>query len=381
MKRLGRHVAVLVAAAVVVGLVPVSPASGQTATRRAPSVGAQYHGIWGYRNDAERVAALDKLAAAGVRWLRFDVSWASLQDQGPNTFNSAYVRQIDFVVNAARARGFQLEVTLFATPNWANGGRGTGVPPNNLADYARVARWAAARYRGRVAAWEVWNEPNHPSFWNSDPTYKSPGWYRSAALYAQLLKVAYPQFKAGDPAALVVMGAPEFNDYGWIWELYAHGVKPYFDVMATNAYQAPADLPPEAPDDPSTTRGWRIASVVRVHDVMKRYGDGGKQIWFNEIGWSSHPNTGREANWQKGVTEQQQAEYLLRALRFIGCNFPNVTRVFWYRERNQPPSNPSAPDLGEVQRGNYGLLTYELAEKPVYRALRSFLAGPQTVAC
>ena len=102
-------------------------------------------------------------------------------------------RLIDKVFTMASDRGLRVLPTLWLTPDWANGGRGSKVLPNDLNDYARVAQFAANRWRG-IEAWQVWNEPNLDAFLNPpDPT-----------AYTRLLQAAYPAIKRGNPAARVV---------------------------------------------------------------------------------------------------------------------------------------------------------------------------------
>lgn len=324
----------------------------------APEVGVQFHALWSDYTDQERVAVLDKLAAAGVTWVRIDLGWQSLQETGRDSYSQWYVDLADRTIDLARARGISVLATLWATPSWANGGAGRHVPPTDPADYARVARWAATHFNGRVGAWEVWNEPNHPSFWSG-----------SAADYTALLKAAYPAFKLGAPATPVVLGGPSYNDTDWLQEMYEAGGQGSFDIMATHPYQGPADLAPEAADDGTI---WRLNHVTAVHELMQEYGDGDKQIWFTELGWSSHPNTGSEKEWQRGVTEEQQADFLVRTIKHVSANFPYVTNMFWYNERNRAS--------GKVHLDNYGLLNRDLSEKPAYVALRDFLDAPDPTA-
>lgn len=318
-----------------------------------PDMGVQFHALWSDYSDQERVAVLDKLAAAGVKWVRVDLGWQSLQEVGPDSYSQWHVDRADRTVDMARERGISVLATLWATPAWANGGAGAHVPPTDVADYARVARWAAEHFHGRVGAWEVWNEANHPGFWSG-----------TADDYTELLKAAYPAFKAGSPTTPVVLGGPSYNDTDWLQKVYAAGGQGSFDVMATHPYQGVADTPPEAPDDGTA---WRLSHVGAVHALMTEYGDGDKKIWFTEFGWSSHSNTGAEKNWARGVTEQQQADFLVRTMKYLSANHPYVTNVFWYNERNR--------DSGKIHMDNYGLLNRDLSEKPVYTALRDLLMG------
>ena len=153
-----------------------------------PAMGVQFHGTWSNYSDAERIAVLDKLAEAGVGWVRIDMGWASFQENGAQSYSQWYVDLVDRLVNEAQARGIKVLGTLWATPSWANGGQGTAVPPSDDALFASFARWASNHFRGRVAAWEVWNEPNSDSFFAGTP-----------ARYASLLKAAYPATQGRRP--------------------------------------------------------------------------------------------------------------------------------------------------------------------------------------
>jgi hypothetical protein len=321
------------------------PASG-------PAVGVQYHGLWSDWSDADRAGVLDQMAAAHVGWLRVDVGWETLEEQGPGRISDWYVDRLDKAVDGARARHMQVLVTLWATPGWANGGRSRAVPPSNPADYARVATWLADRYRGRVGAYEVWNEPNSGDFFTGD-----------ASTYAGLLQAAFPAFRAGDPEARVVLGGPSYNDTAWLQQVYAAGAGGSFDVLATHPYLGPSDAPPETPDDGSP---WTLLHVARVQQLMRAYGDGAKPIWFTEFGWSTHENTDDTAPWQRGVSTTTQAAYLVRTLDLLRSRFPQVSHVFWYAARDRVDSDP--------QTNGYGLLTHDLEPKPAYRALRAYIA-------
>jgi plastocyanin len=280
------------------------------------------------------------------------MGWPSIQEDGRGDISQWYVDRLDFAVDAARARGMQILGTLSGTPSWANGGNPRNVPPLDPEDYGWAAQWVASHFRGRVAAFEVWNEPNSTRFWTG-----------STERYVDVLRAAYPRFKAGDPAVKVVLGGPANKDTAWIRAVYEAGGKSSFDVLGLHSYMSPSDLPPET--DNGTI--WTLAGVSKVLDVMEDHGDGSKEIWFTEYGWSSHPNTGSEANWDRGVTQAQQADYLVRSLRYLGAHRPYVTQVFWYEERNETS--------GGVHEDNFGLLTAGLEEKPAYHAAKAFLTG------
>ena len=334
-------------------LSPTSATARVAASPNDPAFGVQFHATWSDYSDAQRLEVLDKLADAGVKWVRVDMGWASFQEDSRNSFTQYHVDKADWIVDQARARGIKVLAMLWRTPEWANNGAGTEVPPTDPADYGRIARWAAEHFKGRVSAWEVWNEPNLDYFFDGTP-----------AEYVKLLKASYSQFKAGDPDAKVVLGGPSYNDTDWLEKVYAAGAQGYFDVMSTHPYQGVADAPPEKPDDGTI---WTLSHVEAVHDLMVENGDGGKKIWFTEYGWSSHPNQPGYPNWRRGVTEQQQGEFLVRSIKYVRDNFPYVTNMFWYNERNR--------DTGDEQLDNYGLMYRNLTPKPAFRAMKDYLGG------
>jgi hypothetical protein len=328
---------------------------GATAPATRPAVGAQFHCAWSFYTNPDRVAVLDKLKAAGITWVRIDMAWSSIEDTAKGARNTWYIGMMDFCIDQARARGIKVLVTLWMTPSWANAAAGPLAAPTNPQDYADFARWAASYWRGRVSAWEVWNEPDpHQQFFVG-----------STAQYAAVLKAAYPAFKAGDPNALVVLGGPSSNDDVWIRQLYVLGVKGSFDVLATHPYQGVADAPPEQADDGNR---WWFTHLPAVRQVMLDYGDGDKPIWFTEFGWSAHANWSGVQNWQRGVTPQQQGDYFVRAIEYTQANYPYATAMFWYKER----ANPGGTNVHEE---GYALLNADLSERPVLAILRAYLTG------
>ena len=331
---------------------PVVSARGEG--RPGSEVGVQFYGTWSSYTEHERAVVLDKLAAANVGWVRIDLGWASFEEHGRGKISRWYQMLADCVVDGARARGLRVLATLWSTPKWANGGKPASVPPSNPEEYGRIAAWAAAHFRGRVQAWEIWNEPNLEEFFAG----------RDAARYAGLLTRAYPAIKGADPVATVVLGGPSHNDTAWLRRVYDAGARGSFDVMAVHPYQGVADAAPETPDDGTQ---YTLAHVAAVRELMVSRGDGDKEIWFTEFGWSSHDNPPGVRSWKRGVTPEQQGDYLLRTLNLVRTSYPYVTAAFWYNERNLRRGDPHLD--------NFGLLDATLEEKPAYHALRGAL-GP-----
>lgn len=315
-------------------------------------VGINSHLLWSDLTDQNRIALLNKFQTAGVRTIRMDVGWDTLQESGPGSLAKWYLSRMDFVINEARKRNMTVLLVPWGTPAWANGGKANNVPPIDVNDYASFMKLLSTHFKGRVEAYEVWNEPNLAHFWSG-----------SVNTYVRLLKAAYPVIRRAAPGTLVVCAGPSYNSVEWVTGLYNAGVKGSFNVLATHSYPAPADAPPEQDNGDQ----WQIARIVQVRQLMEAKGDGGKPIWFTEVGWSSSVdfNTPETPPWNLGVSEATQADYLTRFFGLVRDYAPYVQRIHVYCDREYQGN-------GEWN-GHMGLLHSDLSEKPAYVALKSWL--------
>jgi hypothetical protein len=303
---------------------------------------------WGISNaDQDRTAAA--LKDVGSRWVRLNVEWGSTETSN-NTYDSWMLSHYDRAVNVARAAGQRVLMLVSQSPAWASGSSDKQAPPQNPADYADFVRFLAARWAGKVEAWEIWNEPNLSRFW---PTGPSP------AKYTELLKAAYPAIKQGDANAKVVFAGPSTNDYDFIEGAYAAGAKGYFDVMATHPYSC------KSPEAVWQSNG-RISQFAylgyrEIRKAMLARGDD-KPIWFTEMGWSTSTQ-------ECGVSEATQADYLTKAFK-LAAQDSYVQVAFWYNFRN----NYWMHDADDVE-SRYGLLRSDFSHKPSYDAFKACASG------
>ena len=303
----------------------------------APIFGVQFHGTWSDYTDASRAMVLDTLKANKAQAVRIDVSWRMLEPDVSGTFNAWGLATVDKAIQMASSRGLRPLVTVWMAPKWANGSDDERVPPTSaagLTGLTDVSRRLAARYKGVVDGWEVWNEPNSNDFMRG----------ASPITYAGLLGAAYSGFKAGDPGSTVVFGGPMYVDTTWVRSVLAAGGAGKYDVMGVHPYQGVAD---EAPDLPDNGTMWRLNHLPTLKQAMTDYGDGGKSMWFTEFGWSVHPTVSGSANWQRGVTPDQQADYLARTVQLVRASYPYVSRTFWYQDRAES-TDPNLAGYGLV---------------------------------
>lgn len=312
-------------------------------------------------SDADKQRTIAAIRDVGSKWVRLSVQWRDAEpaDDG---YDGWWLAEYRKAIDMARAAGQRVIVVVDNAPAWASGSEGGNVA-RDPADYAEFMQFLVSRFRGKVDAWEVWNEPNLQRFWSSGP---NPG------DYARLLRAAYPAIKAGDPNAKVVFGGVSGNDYSFLEGAYAAGAKGNFDVMATHPYtycgsSGPADV--RHGFDGRISRD-SFLGYREVRATMAARGDA-KPIWFTEFGWntsstSCDPGAGI---WQGGVTEAKQADHLYHAFKMIEAD-PYVQVALWYNFRGNYWEND-----GDSPEARYGLLRTDFSPKPAYGAFKAFATG------
>lgn len=308
------------------------------------AVGVNAHLLWSDVTAAERTRILDALAGAGVTWIRVDVGWATVAEGGPGMQSGWYLDELEATVAAASARGMAVWAMLWSTPAWARDGGGLSTPPRDPDDYAAAAATLAARFAGRVAVWEVWNEANTSAFFGGAPQE-----------YAALYRAAAVAIGAADPAARVATAGTALADPEWL-DAVLRALGPdaatLVDTVSVHPYPVPADAPPSTGTDAA---GGNLGAIAATAAVLTAHGLD-VPVVVGELGWSTHPNGDGTAAGERGVTEAEQARFTRDALDLIAASYPFVAAVFVYDDRDT--------DVPDVHQASFGLLTRDLRPKP-----------------
>ena len=293
----------------------------------SPEYGMQAF-LWWRPEVADRDLGL--IRDAGFGWVKQTFAWRDIEGAGKGVFDWS---RPDRIVEQVHQYGLKLLVRVDSQPQWAGGKYPENGPPDNLQDFADFLFALASRYKGRIAAYQVWNEPNlnvpGRSEWGGRPP--------NPAEYTEMLKIAYRAIKAADPDAWVVSAglAPTTRwddvampDLAFLRGMYAAGAKPYFDLLGAHGagYKVPPETDPAvvARDpalhnhDPSPEHLKRIYCFRHVEDIrqiMVEHGDRDKQIVLLEFGWTIDPRPDSPYHWH-AVTDFQQGEYLVAAYRY-----------------------------------------------------------------
>lgn len=339
MTRYYRFAAVLVlSVGVVVASIP-APARGEA--------NGLFVGVHTIRADDE---VLQKAVQGGFTWLVQLLEWREVEPVRGERF-WAYA---DWLIRATEFYGLELALRLDHAPAWAlDGDRAL---PVDVSAYAQFVGRVAERYRGRVAAYIVWNEPNLAAEWGDQPP--------DAASYVQLLCAAHSAILEADPGALVVTAglAPTnhadvtaMDDRRYLRDMYAAGAAGCFDVLGAHPYgfaYAPGD-PPQAHN------GLNVSRLRDLRAIMIEEGDAAKPVWATEAGWTTEP-VEAEAQWLQ-VSPQEQAAYLVGMVDRAAEEWPWLERIAVWNL-----SVALAPD--DEKRG-YSLLYDDGTSKPAFDAL------------
>jgi len=198
-------------------------------------------------------AIAQMLRMAGIGWVRERFSWAGTEpEKGTVTW-----QQYDATADAFAKHGVRVYQIFHDSPAWSHGGKKNTKNPADLRDAYAFAKRLAEHYKGRVAAWEVWNEPDI-FFWPD-----------LSDTFAGLQKAAYLGFKAGDPTLPVLIGSFCRGYCAFDENLFDAGVRGYFDIFNWHVYAPPEQYP---------------GTLSRYLELLKRHGCDDRPVWLTEAG-------------------------------------------------------------------------------------------------
>ena len=298
---------------------------------------------------------VDDVIASGSKYARFFVLWSDMEATR-GSYDGLLLQTYQDQFRRLNAAGVRPVVVVMGAPPWANGSGDRFAPPLNAADFGAFMGFLAGKLRGQVGGYEIWNEPDTPTYWHGSPP--------NAAQYVALLRASYSAVKAADPTAKVITGPTTGNNYAWIDGLYDNGAKGSFDAVGVHTDTACLDHGPGAFYREGGDIGqYSFLGYQTVHGVMAAHGDGDTPIWMTELGWSSTNKTCSRGTWAgkkpAGVGEAKQATYLKDAYHCLALD-PYVQVGMWFNLQDL-----SATD---TEMNRYGLLRADHSAKPSWDA-------------
>jgi hypothetical protein len=236
-------------------------------------------------------------------------AWLNLQ---PRADRFAF-SHLDAHLNRAHQAGVEhITLVLAGTPRWAAAnehstdapwlGPGSASPPADMSHWSTYVEQVATRYRGRIQAYQLGNEPNARMFWSG--TLEQLG---------QHVATAATIIRRVDPSATIIAPAPlitELRDVAHARTIWSAIAGAPIDVLAFHSY-------------PRTPRG--VADLPRIARQLRQIaaatGFAGTPLWITEA------NPGETAG-----PDQMQALLQHAAVQ-------NIERVYWYAWMGDPHSH------------------------------------------
>jgi hypothetical protein len=306
---------------------------------------------------------LARMQAAGLGWVRQRFPWDQIEPQRGHVDWTPW----DAIVKACAARDIRLIAVLDASPAWARPGAdpaATSAPPQEVVDWGFFVVRVAERYRGQIAAYQLWDEPNLTGHWGNQ--------YVDPVAYTALLREGAAQIRDADPGAAILLaalaptvetGPLNLNEISFLRQVAEAGGAPFFDVVALQPYgfgQAPG-----APPSPGVLNFRRVELVRRE---MVRLGLSERPVWATAGGWSHLPDewAGGPSPWPS-VKQQQRIAYTWDGVTLARREWPWMGPLLlatW--QPNLPASNP---------RWGFALVDAAGTPGPLYERLVEANAG------
>jgi hypothetical protein len=315
----------------------------------APLGGVNITGV-GPGSLREADQAIARARALHAKVVRTEVPWSALEPRGPNQIEPLTLAFTDRLVADADASGIKVIVFVDSTPCWASSApapllsacapgvssKANAWPPTNPATYATFVAYLAQRYGTQLTAIEVGNEPDQAN----EDYFAGP---EKPQRYAAVLRAAYPAIKQANPNVQVLAGSLVGANGVFLRDLYAAGIKGYYDGLAVHFYTL------------------TLASLRSIHEVQVANGDT-EPLWLDEFGWSSC--------WPRYKLQQEQA-----------CVTPkvqaaNITNIYRSLARTPYVAAELLYQLEGSVSENFGVLKANGTHKPAFAALSKAFTSP-----
>ncbi len=344
----------------------------------APAIGANTF-LHREADPAKVERELEILARAGIGLIRQEIQWVEIEPHAKGVYIDNHGEdswaKFDRIVSLAQRFDIEVLARLDRPPPWATPGfnpqdhPSIQMPPADFTDFADFAAAVAARYRGKVTYFQIWNEPNLFGEWGGQPP--------DPAAYLEMLREVGSAVRAANPDAVIVLaglaptietGPDNLSDLLFLERLYQLGAKGAFDVASSMSYglfTGPRDPRIEAPRT-------NFPRAVLWREIMEAHGDAGTPIWASEYGWMSLPPgwQGDQGIWGNHPAADQAA-WTVDGIRRAREQWPWLPTITIWASRWPHDTHPDDPTPF------FGLLTKDLQPRDHLLALeQAYAAAP-----
>lgn len=245
----------------------------------------------GRTNTKEEYLLLDEL---GVKWILNTFYWGSIEREKDNFDFSHY----DKFVDTARQEGKKIIAVLGYETSWLfpEGRQKRYISPENMPLFLRFAEETVKHFKGRIDAWQIWNEPNF-IFWKG-----------SAKEFYVFTSQTAKKIRETNPDAYILGGAFCRVPAMFIKNMYKAGAMDNLDGISFHPYAI------------HPTGAMRL--YEKFLDILSETGYLG-QIWITEAGY---PTGGL---YPSRVSYKKYPSYIVKTL--AGAAARGARIALWYQ--------------------------------------------------
>jgi hypothetical protein len=220
-------------------------------------------------------------------WDRIEIA------QGEWDFES-YDRYVDF----NKANGRKIVAVLAYDAHWLykTQKKRDYVSPKNLPHYISYVEQTVKRYKGKVDAWSIWNEPDDLH------------WFGPRKHYFEMVKQAVQKIREIDPRTPILIGAFGGTPTGFLEDMYKWGAMENVSAVAFHPY------------------GINPRHTVMLYDkmaaILKKHGFSG-ELWVTEVGY---PTGGI---YPTRVSKRELPVYVVKTITGLAAR--GARTVLWYQ--------------------------------------------------
>ena len=321
---------------------------------------------------------LDACKSLGVSWVRVDFNWYQAEPkQGQYSW-----ALFDKIINSAISRGLKVFPTIGYGPAWAKDPANTNADGKTHNDtpkagaYQAFCQAAAARYKGKITHWGLWNEPNLDFFESKDKNL----WIN------RIVIEGIKGIKAGCSSCKVL--GPELASIGsdhasWfdasLKALQKAGLM--YDIISWHTYSSFHEIKPNlVPQCPTgdyflhdVEKGRRCFGILigakAPWEVMQDNKVTHLPFWLTETGYtaplSDSKKTGEQVTYYRRVLEEQLKRTWFQATFYYEIVDDNNINDKWGMAVRASGSGQKWP--GSYQKKPvWGLIQQALAQQPMF---------------
>lgn len=303
---------------------------------------------------------------SGFTWVKQQVRWAT------NNMND-----LDAAVASAGGANVRFMASVLTTPPGLRGGKGEDGPPDDYRQFGNFVGGLAQRFKGRIHAYELWNEQNFSREWGGQAI--------NACQYINLLREGYNAIKAADPQAIVISGALTptgvvntnlaVDDKLYLEQMYQCNNGEFLRISdAVGSHMAGYNNAPEdGPGQSSVnTPGFKghmsfyFRRIDDLYEVMRKYNDP-RPMWITEYHWAAATGgvpTGYE--WTTHLSEGQASDFMVRSIQSIKATRPWVGAIFVWNLNFR-----TFQDYHKHETAIFGFLNEDWSPRGLFNALKN----------